>query len=162
MGLRGKRERERIQQAVQEAERRYRALFEGSNDAIFLLDLEGVLVTANQRAADLLGYAPDELIGMSFKQVTVPEQHPDAAEKLTALLAGMAMPIYERTFQRKDGSTLPVEIGLSLVRDQAGHPQHIQSVVRDLSERKHAEVALRQSEASFRLLFTANPQPMWV
>lgn len=162
LALRGLDEREHMQRALWEGERRYRALFEGSNDAIFILDLEGVHVTANQRAAELLGYEVDELIGMSFKQVTVPEQHSDAKSKLEALQAGTVLPIYERTFQRKDGSTLPVEISLSLVRDQAGYPQHIQSVVRDLSEHQRTEEALRQSEASFRLMFTANPQPMWV
>jgi hypothetical protein len=61
-----------------------------------------------------------------------------------ALLAGETPPLYERVFRRKDGSELLVEINATLVRDSAGKPLFIQSIVRDITERKQKEVQIHR------------------
>ncbi|MCA9971525.1 MAG: PAS domain S-box protein, partial [Anaerolineales bacterium] len=135
---------------LRESEVRYRALFEQSTDGVFILDLEGTHRFVNQHAADMLGYAPAELSGLSFREVIHPADHPKSENVLARLLAGELVPIYERRVRRKDGSSFPVEISAELVWDENGRPLHIQSLMRDITERKQAELALRQSEAKYR------------
>ncbi len=153
-------DRVRTQQALKENEERYRALFERTNDAVFILSLGGVHLVVNQRAADLLGYAPDELVGMSIREVIVPAEIEQGLQRLAELLAGQTLPVYERTFRHKDGTEIPVEVNAALVYDAAGRPLHVQSIVRDIAERKRAEQALRESmeqlkEAQARLIRSA-------
>ncbi|MBN1310672.1 MAG: PAS domain S-box protein [Anaerolineae bacterium] len=132
-------EREKAQRALLESGQRYQALFEGSNDGVFILDLDGVHLAANQWASVMLGYSLDELIGLSFRDIIVPEEHEQADALMEALLAGQSLPIYEQTFLKKDGTRFPVEINVALVYDHSGDPLHIQSVVRDITQRKQME-----------------------
>lgn len=131
---------QRIQavESLRESERRYRALFEQSNDAVFLLDMQGIHREVNQRAAEMLGYHPDEIVGMSFRDVVVPDEHSASYNVLKRLLNGEHVPPYERQFRRKDGTTFKVEINVEMVWGLHG-PLHIQSIVRDITERREAE-----------------------
>ena len=142
-------ERKLAEVALRESERRYRALFEQSHDAMFILDLQGNHLVANQRAAEMLGYTSEEMIGLSFQATSAePEQ---SAGVMKRLLGGEQIPLYERIFRKKNGELIPVEINAELIRDMYGNPLHIQSAVRDISERKRAEQALRGSEEKLRL-----------
>ncbi len=143
--------------ALQESKRRYQALFEHANDGVFILNTEGVHIVTNQRAADMLGYEFDELVGKTIQEMVAPEDYPQAVQNLEAILTGVTLPIYERTFIRKDGSPLPAEINATLVYDNTGAPQHIQSIVRDISERKRAEQAIKESEERYRSLVEDMP-----
>jgi len=127
-------------------EQRYTALFDHSNDAVFIVDLDGVHLSVNQRAADMLGYEIEELIGIPVEGIIVDQEYSDALSRMDALLSGEKLPIYERQFRRKDGSIFPVEINATLVRDVRGNPQYYQSIVRDISERKHSETVRRRYE----------------
>jgi PAS domain S-box-containing protein len=131
--------RVRVEEARQESERRHRALFERTNDAIFIVSLEGIVLMVNQQAADMLGYTTDELMGMRFEQILAPGEYPNGQIKLATLQAGQSLPIYERIYRRKDGVEVPAEINAALVYDSTGKPVHIQSIVRDITERKRAE-----------------------
>lgn len=127
--------RREVEEALQEVERRYRELFEGGNDAVCMISLEGILLTANQRAVELLGYEHDELIGSSFEQFVVPEERGKGRARLEALLHGEPVPIYERNVVHKSGRIIPVEINTAMVHDRNGAPLYVQSVVRDISDR---------------------------
>ena len=142
-------ERKLAEVALRESERRYRALFEQSHDAMFILDMQGNHLVANQRAADMLGYTPEELIGLSFRSISA--ETTQSENILKRLLGGEQIPLYERIFRKKNGDLIPVEINVELIRDMYGNPLHIQSAVRDISERKRAEQALRGSEEKLRL-----------
>jgi PAS domain S-box-containing protein len=146
-------ERKRAEEAQRKSEQVYRALFERTSDAVFILDLQGYHLAVNQRASELLGYLPEEMLGLSFRDVVVQDEHDEAAGKRDVLLSGEQLPVYERTFRRKDGSFIRVEINAALVRDANDAPLHIQSIVRDITVRKQAEEALRQSEESIRALY---------
>lgn len=130
-----------------EIELRYRSLFEQSNDAVFILDLEGNHVQVNRRAAHMLGYEPDEIVGLSYRDLVVPEQHGKSSNVLQRLLAGEILNPYERTFRRKDGSLIPVEVNVEVVKNHEAKPLHIQSIIRDITERKQMEETLKRSEA---------------
>jgi len=134
-------ERKRSEQARQQAEHRYRALFDQTHDAVFILDLEGNHIDANRRAAQLLGYSEEELKHLSFRETSA--QVAQSKQVITRLLKGEQLPMYERQFRAKDGQEIPVEITVELVRDTEGTPVHIQSVVRDITERKRMEEELK-------------------
>ncbi|MBD3192117.1 MAG: PAS domain S-box protein [Candidatus Heimdallarchaeota archaeon] len=144
---------EEINSQLNDLEERYYGLFELNNDAIFLIDLKGNYIDLNQRAAAMLGYRKEELIGQSaFRFITQGEIK--AGKKiLKRLKKGEQVPVYERVFLRKDGSHFPAEINVACVFDEQGKPKYIQSIIRDISNRKKLEKELKQSERSFRLAF---------
>ncbi|MBI4670060.1 MAG: PAS domain S-box protein [Chloroflexi bacterium] len=145
-------ERQRTETARREAEERYRALFVQTHDAVFLLDLQGRYLDMNPRAAQLLGYAPEELRQLSFREISA--QVSQSEQILEQLLRGEHIPLYERIFRKKNGELVPVEINVELVRDANGQPRHIQSAARDISARKRADQALQASEEKYRKLFS--------
>ncbi len=138
----------------------YRALFEQTPDAIFIIGLDGEYITANQRATTMLGYSLEELLTHHPNDIIIPEEQGDAQRRLEMLQAGKPLSIYERRFLCKDGSILTTEISIALIRDPDGRPLHIQSVVRDITTRKANEEALRQSEEKHRLLLDSIQSPV--
>lgn len=131
-----------------DSEARYRALFQQSHDAVFMLSLNGDHIEANQRAADMLGYTLAEINQLSVGDITAES---DQSEKiLERIVAGDHIPVYERRFRCKDGTFIPVEIKVELVCDAAGQPTHIQSVVRDITDRKQQEQQLRLQSAALQ------------
>lgn len=139
------------EQAVESSEKRYRTLFEQSNDAIIIMDLGGNLISANQRAADMLGYDQSAMLQMTYQMLALPQDRSHRAAELDAIQTDTyVMPVSEVTLLRADGSIVPVESNMVLVRDENGQPLHIQSIMRDISERKAAEAILRESEERLR------------
>jgi len=133
---------------LNEREALYRGLFENSNDAIFLLSPEGKGVRANQKALELLGVGEEEFMSMSAAELdamTPRELQPDAENRVERLLRGEALPPYERVFISRSGRRTETEISLSMVRDMRGQGFIIQSVVRDITERRKAAENLRRS-----------------
>ena len=155
-------ERERALAAEERSDLRFRALFENTRDGVFIYDLEGKTVAANREAVRLSGYSEGELIGRSFLDAAAPDERGQAAEVFRSLLRGEAMEPYERRVRRKDGTELVTAIHAALARDRAGDPHHVQSVVRDITERKRAEAALRESEERFRTLVENAPEAIVV
>ena len=148
-------ERKRAEDARRQAELRYRSLFEQTHDAVFILDLEGRHLDANPRAAEMLGYTPDELLKLSFANISAQLQ--ESRQVMERLLAGEHIPLYERIFRKKNGGLVQTEINVELVRDADGQPLHIQSVVRDITARKRIENELRESEEKYRRLVELSP-----
>jgi PAS domain S-box-containing protein len=151
-------ERKKNQDALRQSEALYRALFENSNDGIYLQSPEGVELRANRRGLDMLGYTPEEYQVLSevTKNAMAPEeQNQDDSDRFEAVLRGEAVPLYERTFIKKNAGRLEVEINLSAVRDESGNVILVQSVVRDITERKAIEAEIRRvntlSDAAFEL-----------
>ncbi len=141
-----------LEKQLAQANQRYYALFEKTNDAVFLIDLEGFHFKVNHRAAEMLGYTVDELLNLSYREIVHTGELMDAKSRLSALIEGEVFPIYERTFRKKDGTLLPVEINVFLVRDKDGTPLHFQSIVRDISVRKILEESIKKSEERYRLM----------
>ena len=137
--------RKRAERELKESEMIHRALFKYANDAVFLMDLKGNHVDANKKAADMLGYERNDLLGKSFKDIVASSDLSDATEKFNGLLKNESFPMYERFFTKKDGTRFPVEINVSLIRDSQNRPRLIQSIVRDVTERKRAEEKIKAS-----------------
>jgi len=126
-------------------ERRYRALFDNSNDAIFFMDHRDIIIVANPQAADMLGVELDELLDKPIRTFIVPEEWDDSEAKRLATLRGEALPVYERTFFRPNGQRVVAEINLVSTPQKDKEPL-IQLIARDVTERKR-----QQSELSSTL-----------
>ncbi|MFW9915698.1 MAG: PAS domain S-box protein [Candidatus Thorarchaeota archaeon] len=149
-------ERKGAEIALKRSQQRYWNLFECTNDAMFILspDERSICLEVNQRAADMLRYSKQELVGKPILHFVDPSEQSYSLQVAHRLLAGEAVPIpiYERTFKRKDGTLLTTEVNVALVHDEDGNPLHIQSIVRDISERKQTEHALREMMERYRTI----------
>jgi PAS domain S-box-containing protein len=148
--LRAGAERRRVEEALRQSEQKYRSLMDGASDAIVLADPRGMITEANQRAEDLLGYSEAELLGMNYPLIHPAEKLDHVLENFEEILTTGSGPLHECVVRRKDGQTVPVEIAHVMVG--SGDNQVIQAVFRDVTERKRAGEALRDSEQKLRLL----------
>jgi diguanylate cyclase (GGDEF)-like protein/PAS domain S-box-containing protein len=123
-------------------EARYRALFDHTHDAILLLDLDLKIEAVNDRAARMLGFSVEEMVGMDHRHIVLEDERNELRERLQQLLGGERLPIYERTFLRKDKSKIRVEVDAALIFDSDGRPHYVQSICRDITDRKQAEEKL--------------------
>jgi PAS domain S-box-containing protein len=117
----------------------YRALFEQSDDSIFIISLGLRYMAANPQALQLLGYTESELIGKPVSEVMALEESLGHAAVLDD-----SSTLAERILRRKDGTLVPVEISTSIVYDGAGQPAYIQSMARDITRRKEVERLLQR------------------
>ena len=133
----------------------YRALFEQSDDCIFIISLGLSYMAANPQALQLLGYTESELVGKPVSEVMALDESLSHATVLDD-----SSNLVERILRRKDGTLVPVEISTSIVYDGAGQPAYIQSIARDITRRKEVERLLQRrnqimasiNNASTRLL----------
>jgi len=145
---RGKAEKER-----QEAERRFRDLWENAPVAYHTVDTKGLITNANQTEANGLGYAKEELVGKSIFEFILPEQRAEAATRFQQKIVGRRIPKAEnRVFVKKDGSKINVAIDDSLERDGDGKVIGIRTTMVDITKLMIAEESLKKSEEHFRAL----------
>jgi PAS domain S-box-containing protein len=133
-------ERDRAQKALRTSEAKYRDLVNTSPDAIYVVDQDTRCVLSNAAGAQLAGCPLEELIGSSLADTYLPEDRHLIALRRDQLKADGALR-YERKLLRRNGEVVPVEVSVSTLG--GGYSQ---AVVRDISERKRAEEALRASE----------------
>ncbi|HEX5270797.1 MAG TPA: PAS domain S-box protein, partial [Gemmataceae bacterium] len=139
-------ERRRAEAALRESEARYRDLYENANDILYTLDLDARITSVNKRAVLALGYTKEELLGRSTSELALPEYHARMQDALRRKVEGDTNPTaYELELLRKDGRKVALEINSRVIlRD--GKPVGIQGIARDVSERRRAEQARRDSE----------------
>ena len=147
-------ERIQAERSLWEANELYRSLYEQSADAIYILDLQGNHMASNGRAAEMLGYTHDELMKLSYKEISTEVE--ESGSVLESLINNEPVPAYERMFRKKDGSTIQVEPHVSLIRDFEGRPYRVQSIVRDITERKQAELEIRKRSEEMLLIYILN------
>jgi PAS domain S-box-containing protein len=137
--------------ALKKSEEKYRALFDNSSDAILLLKNDNSIFDANRRSCDLLGYSYDELTGMTVMDLHPPEEHKRARQlKEQGVETGSFRDIEDTHYRHKDGHLIPVSITATIVRSISEPMAIIQ--IRNITERRLAEQALRESEERFRSL----------
>ena len=152
-------ERKQAEEALKESEARYRGLVEGANDLVWRIDLQGCFTFVNSAVKRLAGYDPEELLGKRFEDFLEPRSSEVAAASFERRLSeklgreGVALELVHR---RKDGSVFQGEIVTAPIFDLDGRLLEIQGVTRDITERKHAEEALRESEEKYRALFESS------
>jgi PAS domain S-box-containing protein len=132
--------RETQQRLLLKSEEKYRDLVDLSPDAIFIVDSEGNYVSANPAGLELLQCTALELTGMPVSHTYLPEERGALRSKLEEIIKTGTVVRFERTFLRRDGTILSVEVSASPMRDG-----YFQTVVRDISERKRSEAALAKA-----------------
>ena len=136
-----------------ESEERYRRLIETSPDAITLTDLEGTILFCNPQAARLQGLdRPKEMIGRNAFEFVAPENAQQAIENARKTLEMGSVRNVEYISVKVDGTRFPVELSASVILDPEGKPNALIGVVRDITERRRTEEALRLSEERYRTL----------
>ena len=147
-------ERRLAEEAVRESEERYRNLVDNASDSIMTFSLNGNITSVNRAYAKLTGWTTDELMGENWQTLVAPVDRERMAERTRRTLAGEKLPsIFEVATLCKDGRVVQLEGRTRTVRTLHGTPVGFQGVYRDISERKRAEEALRESEERYRLMF---------
>lgn len=137
------------ERTVREQRTPYQALFEHTTDAVFILSLEQAILNINPQAASMLGYEADKLIGKRIIQIIPPEEQKNRQRMFKALLIDHFLAICQCTFRRSDGTKILVEVSVALVNETQSKPLCIQCIVRETTEQKQTEQALRESEIRY-------------
>jgi PAS domain S-box-containing protein len=134
--LRDVTERKCAEERLRKSEEKYRDLIEISPDAIYVVDANGVCVLGNRAGSELAGIPENELVGTPVTNTYLPEERQLFRERLEQLKTGGTLR-YERTFVRKNGEMVPVEVSVTAIRGG-----YFQAILRDISKRKQGEALL--------------------
>ncbi len=126
------------------------AIVESSDDAIVSKTLDGHIRSWNGGAMRLFGYTAEEVIGKPITIIIPPELHEEEHRILAKLQRGERIDHFETTRMTRDGRRIPISLSVSPIRDSHGTVIGASKVARDISERKRAEQALRESEQALR------------
>jgi diguanylate cyclase (GGDEF)-like protein/PAS domain S-box-containing protein len=158
-------ERKRAEELLQNSESKYRALFESAADAYLLMGEKGFL-DCNSAALQMFGYSTKaEFLALHPAEYSPPTQ-PDGTDSRVGSEQRMAAAFrngstrFDWVHKRKNGELFPAEVCMSAIKLNSGPA--LLGTIRDLTDHKQAEEALRKSEEQYRLLFESNPIPMWI
>ncbi len=146
------------EQTLRESEERFRATFEQAAVGVSHVALDGSWIRVNQKLCDIVGYPREELLSLTFQDITHPDDLDRDVEHLRRMLEGETDTYStEKRYVRKDGSDIWVDLTTSLLRDPSGEPEYFISVVEDITERKRVEEELKLSEERFRNIVEQSP-----
>ncbi len=143
-------EHRRAEEALRESEERFRQMYDEAPVGYHELDREGRIIRVNRRELEMLGYTEEELLGRPVWKFVVEEEM--TRQVIMAKITGDVSfhETFERTYRRKDGTTLPVLIEDRIIRNKKGRITGIRSMIEDITERRRAEEALQKSEEQLR------------
>ena len=146
-------ERRKAEEALRKSERKFRELTDLLPQTVFETDMHGNFTFTNRAGFQAFGYTPEDLQnGLNALQMFIPEDRDRARENIAKSLRGESRDSNEYTALRKDGATFPVIIhSTPIIRD--GTPVGLRGLVIDITKRKRAEEALRESEERYRAIF---------
>lgn len=151
-------ERKRSEEALRESEEKFRGLVETTSDWVWEIDEDNKYVYSNPRAFDILGYKPEELFGRTPFDF-MPEDEADRITKKIASIVAARESFYllENINLHKNGSKVVLETSGVPIFDRDKKFKGYRGIVRDITDRKRSEYALRESEERYRKLVELNP-----
>lgn len=149
-------EKVRSQQELINNEEKFRMLIQQASDGIIITDETGRLINVNEAVEKITGYSETELQGMNIYSLFYDSDGMSLPFRYNEMMKGITI-LTERVIKRKDGRMLNVEVSFKQMPDGL-----FQGIIRDITERKLVEEALRNSEKKYRVLFNENPLPMWI
>ncbi len=138
-------ERKHSEEALRESEEDYRAMFELAGAGTVKADpATGRFLRANRKMCEITGYTSEELLGMTFPEITHPDDRDEDFGLFRRMVTGETREYAsEKRYVRKDGTVVWVSVNAALIRDAAGQPLHTVATIEDITERKRNEYALR-------------------
>ncbi len=151
------------QVAMEKSEEYFRLLYEQAPVPYQSLNENGEIVEVNKAWLERLGYTREEVIGRSFAQLLVPDQVPLFLErfpkfKQSGRVSGVDFILRHKSSER----AIVFEVDGRIANDRDGRFKQTHCVLHDITEKREAELAIRESEARYKLLFESNPMPMCV
>ncbi|HMA67010.1 MAG TPA: PAS domain S-box protein [Desulfosalsimonadaceae bacterium] len=141
-----------MEEQLRRNERKFRVIFNSTSDAVYIHDMAGRILEANAVACNETGYSYEELLQMTPMDIVVPSEQHMVPKRLQELRQKGQL-IFETTHRRKDGTQYPVEIKHRIIEYEG--KSCVLGVVRDLTERKQKEEALRESERQKNLILNS-------
>ena len=136
-----------LEEALRESEERYRRTFELAGSGIAHIGLDRRFIRVNRRLCEILGYREAELLGLTGRQISHPDDLDVINQQRPLLYEGKIDRVHvEKRYLRKDGSTVWVAFSMVVERDAAGQPIYEIAIFDDITARKAAEQALRDNE----------------
>jgi PAS domain S-box-containing protein len=154
-------ERKRAEEAINESEMRYRRIVETTNEGVWLLDSKLHTSYVNRQMAGMLGYEPGDMVGRSVFDFYFSEDVDHKRQVLTRREQGVREQLEER-LRRRDGSELWVRMSATPVVREDCEFDGAFAMVCDITERKLAEEAIKESEQRFRLVADSAPVMIWM
>jgi PAS domain S-box-containing protein len=155
--------RKRAEIALLESQERFRGAFYGASTGMSLVSLEGSWIDFNDTVTEMLAYTREELHALSFQQITHPDDLEEDLRETARLLAGEIKSFsLEKRYLRRDGSAVWVVLHVALLCDANGSPVCFITHIKDITENKRAETALRESEERFRTALDASLDSFFV
>lgn len=149
-------ERREAERALRESEERYRDLVENARDIIYTHDLKGNYTSVNKAVEEITGYTQDEALKLNFVQSVAPEYLDMVRRMIAAKLGSHGKTVYDLEIIAKDGSRVTVEVNTRPVL-QDGVPVAVTGIARDVTARKRAEEALRESQEQLQAILDNCP-----
>ncbi|MBD2414984.1 hybrid sensor histidine kinase/response regulator [Nostoc calcicola FACHB-389] len=156
-------DRKRAEFALQESEAKFRRIVESNIVGIYFGDFSGRVYEANDAFLETFGYTRDDLAGgiIRWNSMTPPEYQTLDHQKIQELqVSGVCTP-FEKEYLHKNGTRIPVLLGIARIESTKDNGYSVCFVL-DLTQRKRAELALRESEERYRYLSNAMPQLVWI
>jgi PAS domain S-box-containing protein len=148
-------EHKQAEEALRQSDEKYAALVEKGNDGIIIIQ-DGVLKFVNSKMLEVTGFSMNETLGRAFLDFVSPESRGLVADRYSRRIAGESVSDrYEIEILSRDGEKIPVEISASII-EYEGRPADM-AIIRDISERRKAEEALKLQKAYFQQLFDNSP-----
>jgi PAS domain S-box-containing protein len=147
-------ERVRAEETLRQSEIKFRQTFDISPVGIVMVGLDKRFIRCNLAFSQSLGYGTEELVGKLIEDVTLPEDSQIGMAEMMAIMKGeIAQSQVHKRYLRKDGQVIWGEVTISLIRDSEGRAQYFLAIIQDVTGRKQAEDALRESEDKFKYVF---------
>lgn len=137
------------------------SIVEFSRDAIYSRDLEGKIITWNQGAVDILGYAPEDVISTRGEQLIPPDRKKEFEWLIAEAVKGKVIRDYETQRICKNGKKIWVNMTVSPIRDKQGRPTQLCVILHDIDHLKKTEENLRENEEKFRTFVETTNEWVW-